>query len=62
MDGTLPLISFFENTTQGEDLGRTLGPFRWIFLDQLFIILKSSYQDPSNEGSNFISSPLEDGH
>jgi hypothetical protein len=50
--------------TWGLNLGQKLHPkAKGGFLDHdLFLILKSSHQDLSNEGSNFILSPLEVGH
>ena len=38
------------------------GPFGWIFRTMTFMVSKSSYQDVSNKGSNFILSLLEVGH
>ena len=35
-----PPISFFQNRTQGEDLGRTLGPLGWTFWTITFYDLK----------------------
>ena len=60
MDGTLPRIAPFENTyvvggyyyTPELDGG-------WFFGPRVFIILKSSYQDLSNEGSKIVLSSLE---
>jgi len=40
MDGTLPPISFYEITTQGDNLRRTPGPFGWIFGTITFYDLK----------------------
>ena len=47
---------------EGENLGPKLRPRGGFFGPWIFIILKNSHQDLSNEGSNFILSALEVGH
>ena len=46
----------------GWELGTQITPQGWIFWTMIFIILKNSHQDLSNEGSNFILISLEVGH
>ena len=47
---------------EGGELGTQITPQGCIFWTMIFIILKKSHQDLSNEGSNFILGSLEVGH
>ena len=47
---------------EGENSGPKLHPGGGFFGPCFFIIFKNSYQNLSNEGSNFILSSLEVGH
>ena len=47
---------------EGEELGTQITPRGWMFCTMIFLILKNSHQDLSNEGPNFILSSLEVGH
>ena len=55
---------FFLTSDQSEAcyLGPKLHPRGGFFGPLLFIVLKKSHQDLSNEGSNFILGSLEVGH
>ena len=61
MDGTA-VIFLADLPTWGLSLGPKLHPGDGFFGPWPFLTLKSSHQDLSNEGSNFILSPLEVGH
>ena len=60
----MELLSIFLDDLPTWDiiLGPKLHPGDGYFGPWPFLILKSSNQDLSNEGSNFILSPLEVGH
>ena len=63
IDGKNTRQIFFENTsTGGGKKVLQITPRGWIFGTMIFYNLKSSSQDLSNDGSNFILSSLEVGH
>ena len=58
MDGTAIKYFVGDLLTWGGNLEPKLRPGGGFFGPQIFIILKNSHQDLSNEGSNFILSSL----